>query len=297
MTIDPKDVSVAEFHSYLLGAVSPRPIAFASTVDKEGNVNLSPFSFFNCFGANPPTLIFSPARRVRDNTTKHTLENVQEVPEVVINVVSYGMVEQMSLASTEYGRGVSEFQKAGFTPEKSDLIAPPRVKEAPAAFECIVKEIVPLGEEGGAGNLIICEVVRMHLKKKILDENGKIDPYKIDTVGRMGGDWYVRASGKAIFEVAKPVRRKGIGVDELPDHIRFSTVLTGNDLGKLGNTEQDSLPSQEEIRKFAEENELEALIRPHKTPGDRHILLHKMAHKLLKKGEVENAWKVLLYRN
>ncbi|MFN9501846.1 MAG: flavin reductase family protein, partial [Chryseotalea sp.] len=218
--IDPKEVTTGVLHSYLLGAIAPRPIAFASTIDKEGKVNLSPFSFFNVFGANPPILIFSPARRGRDNTVKHSYENVLEVPEVTINIVDYAMVQQMSLASTEYPKGVNEFVKAGLTEIASEKVKPPRVADAPASFECKVLQVIPTGIEGGAGNLIICEVVLVHIANRVLDANGKIDPFKLDAVARMGGDWYCRAKGDALFTVPKPLEKIGIGIDQLPDEIR-----------------------------------------------------------------------------
>ncbi len=292
MRIDPKEVPVPQLHGYLLGAVAPRPIAFASTMDKSGTVNLSPFSFFNVFSANPPIMIFSPARRGRDNTSKHTYQNVIEHPEVVINVVSHEMVEQMSLSSTEYEKGVNEFIKAGFTEVKSEKVGPPRVKESPVSFECKVIEVRPLGDDGGAGNLVICEVLLIHLADKILTD-GKIDPNKIDLVGRMGGNWYSRASGADIFEVAKPLATKGIGVDQIPAHIRNSTVLTGNNLGQLGNVEK--LPSQEEINVFSTEPEVSSILDS--LDSDHEKLqeeLHRLAAKHLADGNVENAWKVLL---
>lgn len=292
MTINPNEISVPELHGHLLGAVSPRPIAFASTMDKNGRVNLSPFSFFNVFSANPPILIFSPARRGRDNTTKHTLENVLEFPEVTISIVSYEMVEQMSLSSTEYEKGINEFIKSGFTEAPSEVVKPPFVKEAPVAFECKVIEVKSLGDQGGAGQLVICEVLRMHIKDEILDENGKIDPNKIDTVGRMGGDWYVRSSGDAIFKVAKPLTTMGIGVDQIPDTIRTSTVLTGNHLGKLGNVE--ALPSEEEVKDFANEPEVRAIFDSFDDEENIQLELHKLAADLLNEGEVDTAWKVLL---
>ncbi|PQB05806.1 flavin reductase family protein [Aureitalea marina] len=236
LSIDPATIPTPQLHGYLLGAVAPRPICFASTVSSDGQVNLSPFSFFNVFSANPPVMIFSPARRVRDNTTKHTLENVQATGEVVINIVSYDMVQQMSLSSTEYPQGVNEFEKAGFTELPSDLVQPPRVAEAPVQFECKVNEVIPLGAEGGAGNLIIAQVVRLHVNEGILDEQGKIDPVKLDPVSRLGGNWYGR-SKLGLFEVPKPLRTLGIGVDSLPESVRQSTILTGNDLGRLGNLE------------------------------------------------------------
>ena len=244
LSIDPQAITTPELHGYLLGAVAPRPICFASTVDADGNVNLAPYSFFNVFSANPPVMIFSPARRVRGNTTKHTLENVLETKEVVINIVSHSMVQQMSLSSTEYDRGVNEFVKAGFTEVPSERITPPRVLEAPVQFECKVNDVIALGEEGGAGNLVIAEVVQLHVNEDILDADGKIDPLKIDTVSRLGGNWYSRAKD-GLFEVEKPLRTLGIGVDALPEGIRLSTVLTGNDLGMLGNVE--SLPNENEI--------------------------------------------------
>jgi len=291
--IDPNKVSTSEFHAYMLGAIAPRPIAFASTVDKEGNVNLSPFSFFNAFGSNPPVVVFSPARRVRDNTTKHTLENVHEVPEVVINIINYSIVEQMSLASTEYDKGVNEFIKSGLTPEKSHLISPPRVKEAPVAFECKVLQIIPVGEGGGAANLVVCEILLAHIRDEILDDDGKIDPFKLDPVARMGGDWYCRATGDALFEIPKPLRNKGIGVDQIPDHIRQSIVLTGNNLGRLGNVEK--LPSQSELDEYMMQPHVQEMKLKHKNDKESfHFHLHKMAQQLIEDGKAEEAWKVLL---
>lgn len=235
-TIDPKAVSTAALHGYMLGAVTPRPIAFASTIDTMGNVNLSPFSFFNVFSANPPIMIFSPARRGRDNTTKHTYENVLQVKQVVINIVNYDIVQQMSLSSTEYGKGVNEFEKAGLTPLASQTIKPPRVAESPVQFECKVNEVVSLGTEGGAGNLVICEVLKMHIDEAILDANGNIDPVKLDAVSRMGGNWYGRAK-EGMFEVPKPLSTLGIGFDQLPKAVCISKFLTGNDLAMLANVQ------------------------------------------------------------
>lgn len=271
MIIDPKQIGTGKMHSYLLGAIAPRPIAFASTIDKEGNVNLSPFSFFNCFGANPPIVVFSPARRGRDNTTKHTYENVLEVPEVVINIVNYDLVQQMSLASTEYKKGVNEFVKAGLTPVASSKIKPPRVGEAPVAFECKVLQVIPTGLEGGAGNLVICEVVLAHVKDEVLDADGKIDPFKLDAVARMGGDWYCRANGEALFTVPKPLEKIGIGIDQLPAVIRKSTVLTGNDLAMLANVE-----SYDSDVHYSDE-----------------ATKHSAAQALLKNNKVNEAWDVL----
>lgn len=292
MTIDPKDIPVPQLHGHLLSAVAPRPIAFASTVDKDGKVNLSPFSFFNVFSANPPIMIFSPARRGRDNTTKHTLENVKEHPEVVVNIVSYDMVQQMSLSSTEYAKGVNEFEKAGFTEVKSEQVRPPRVKEAPVSFECKVIEVKSLGEQGGAGQLVICEVQLMHIADRVLDENGKIDPNKIDLVARMGGNWYSRAKGDAIFEVTKPLTTMGIGVDQIPDRIRTSTVLTGNHLGQLGNVE--ALPTEDQVKDFGNEPEVRAILDSFDDEENIQLELHKLAADLLNEGEVDTAWKVLM---
>lgn len=270
-------------HGYLLGAIAPRPVAFASTIDKQGNVNLSPFSFFNCFGANPPILIFSPARRGRDNTTKHSYENVLEVPEVVINIVNYAMVEQMSLASTEYDKGVNEFIKSGLTAVVSDLVKPPRVGESPASFECKVLEVKATGTEGGAGNLVICEVVKAHISEDILDEKGVIDPFLLDAVARMGGNWYCRAQGDALFEIPKPLATKGIGIDQLPERIRTSTVLTGNELARLANVE--AIPELLTLNASFQEklNKLKSLEEK-----------HALAKSLLSEGKLADAWQVLL---
>lgn len=251
-TIDPQLLSTVELHGLLLTAVAPRPIALASTVDINGKVNLSPFSFFNVFSANPPILIFSPARRVRDNTTKHTLENALATKQVVIQVVNYAMVEQMSLSSTEYETGINEFKKAGFTAIPSELVTPPRVGEAPVAFECKVTEVKSLGTDGGAGNLIFCEVSKIHVQTKYLDESGKLDTKKLDLVARMGGSWYNRVIPESLFEIPKPIATKGIGVDSLPEHIRNSNILTGNNLGRLGNNEK--IPSRKAIDTFLAKN-------------------------------------------
>jgi flavin reductase (DIM6/NTAB) family NADH-FMN oxidoreductase RutF len=244
LSILPSEVSVQQIHQYLLGSVGPRPICFASTIDKDGNRNLAPFSFFNVFSANPPIAVFSPARSGRTGTNKHTYENVKEVPEVVINVVTYEMVHQMSLASSPFEKGVDEFLKSGFTPIASDLVKPARVAESPVQMECVVKQVMELGEGGGAGNLIICEVVKMHINEAFINESGAIDQTKIDLVARMGGNWYCRAHGDALFEVAKPLTTIGIGVDSLPAHIRLSEHLNGNELGMLGNLEH--LPTEAE---------------------------------------------------
>jgi flavin reductase (DIM6/NTAB) family NADH-FMN oxidoreductase RutF len=291
-TIKPQDVSIGEFHSILLGSIAPRPIAFVSTIDQAGHVNLSPFSFFNVFGSNPPIAIFSPARKVRGNVLKHSLENVKEVPEVVINIVNYAMVEQMSLASTEYDKGINEFIKAGFTEAPTALVKPPRVAESPVAFECKVLQIIETGTEGGAANLVICEILLAHINEDMLDEKGKIDQQKIDLVGRLGGDWYVRASGEALFEVEKPLAKKGIGVDEIPEKIRLSPILTGNNLGKLGNIEQK--PSDEEIEAFAHTIDFQGLKKSIPNPQNLEIYLHQLAQKLLAENQTLEAWKALL---
>ncbi len=287
VSLHPGDVPTGKFHGYLLGAIGPRPIAFASTVDERGRPNLSPFSFFNVFGTDPPILIFSPSRRVRDNSTKHTLENVLKTREVVINIVSFGMVQQMSLASMEYPEGVNEFKKAGFAMLGSDLVKPFRVAESPVQFECRVTKVEALGTEGGSGNLVFSEVVKMHISEDVLDENGNIDPYKIDQVARMGGNWYNRAN-QGLFEVPKPISNIGIGVDAIPEHIRLSAVLTGNDLGMLGNVER--MPTQEEVDAFIGTNmDLRAII----SSGERRKLELK-AQEYLKQNDVSAAWKVLL---
>ena len=281
-SFEPKDLPTAKLHGYLLSAVAPRPIAFASTMDKNGNPNLSPFSFFNVFSANPPILIFSPARRVRDNTTKHTLENAESTKEVVINVVNYNIVQQMSLSSTEYAEGVNEFDKAGLTMLKSDIVKPFRVAESPVQFECKINEIVKLGTEGGAGNLIICEVVKLHINDAVLNDSGSIDQEKLDLVARAGGSYYSRAKA-GFFEIPKPLSTLGIGVDTLPENIRNSTILTGNDLGLLGNVE--ALPTKEAINAFVKKHDNITLTEAEK---------HKKAQNLLSFGDVESAWKVLL---
>ena len=285
LSIDPKEISTGQLHGYLLGAVAPRPIAFASTIDVDGNPNLSPFSFFNVFSANPPILIFSPARRVRGNTTKHTLENAMETKEVVINVVNYDIVQQMSLSSTEYAKGVNEFDKAGFTMLKSEKVKPFRVAESPVQFECKVNEIIHLGNEGGAGNLIICEVVKLHIDEAVLDEKGAIDQHKIDLVARAGGSYYSRAK-EGFFEIPKPISTLGIGVDGIPTEIRNSTVLSGNDLGMLGNVEQ--LPNQQDVDNFAKDNI--------NFVGLETAKKHTFAKEFLKNTDVESAWKVLLIK-
>ncbi len=294
-TIQPKDLSTPELQALLQGAVAPRPIAFVSSINGSGAVNLSPFSFFNLFSANPPILVFSPSRRVRDKSTKHTLENVLEVPEVVIHVVGHSLVEQMSLASTEYGKGVNEFMKAGLTEVPSNLVSPPRVKEAPLAFECRVNQVISLGEEGGAGNLVICEVLQIHLDERILDASGAIAPLKLDPVARLGGNWYTKITPESLFQIPKPLTTLGIGVDQIPEEIRLSSVLTGNNLGRLGNVEQ--LPNSEEVAAFGQTPEvLELKKRFQRDPESWIDHLHRWAQQELESGEVELAWKILLQK-
>ncbi len=276
LTVDPKEIPVPKLHHYLLGAIGPRPIAFASTVDKNGNRNLSPFSFFNVFSANPPILVFSPARSGRTGETKNTFDNVKETKEVVINVVNYDIVQQMSLSSSPYAKDVDEFVKSGLTPIASETIKPFRVKESPVQFECKVNEIVELGQNGGAGNLVICEVLKIHINEDVLDDSGMIDQHKIDLVSRMGGNWYCRANDESMFEIQKPITTIGIGVDTIPTEIKNSTILTGNDLGLLGSVE--ALPTEAEISAYST------------FTGEKH----KEAKKLIANGKIENAWKVLL---
>ena len=290
MKVIPSEIKTAQLHAYLLGSVAPRPICFASTIDKDGQVNLSPFSFFNVFGSKPPILIFSPSRRVRDNTIKHTLENVYDTKEVVINIVNYNIVQQMNLTSCEYPKGTDEFVKAGFTAIASDIVKPPRVKESPVQLECRVMQVIETGKEGGAANLIICEVLCMHIDDNILDEQGRIDPDKIDLVARMGGDYYCRASGKAVFEVHKPNIELGVGVDALPEEIRHSHILTGNNLGMLGNC--TTIPVVSEL---IYDDRTAAILKTytHDSAGKKDAL-HEYAKELLNSGNTQKAWQVLL---
>jgi flavin reductase (DIM6/NTAB) family NADH-FMN oxidoreductase RutF len=287
ISIDPKEVSPAKLQGYLQSAIAPRPIAFASTVDDNGNPNLSPFSFFNVFSSNPPILVFSPARRVRNNTIKHTLINCEATREVVINIVDYSMVQQMSLSSTEYADGVNEFDKSGFTMLKSDVVKPFRVAESPVQFECKVNDIIALGTEGGAGNLIICEVVKIHVSETVLDENGLIDQQKIDLVSRLGGNWYSRVIN-GLFEVEKPLSTLGIGVDNIPEFVKESTYFNGNDLGKLGNME--AVPNEEEIAIFVKQNFAVKGVLSSDDEGKKH----QMAKEYLDNNDALSAWKVLL---
>jgi flavin reductase (DIM6/NTAB) family NADH-FMN oxidoreductase RutF len=286
-SFDPKNIPTNVLHGYLLSAVAPRPIAFASTMDIDGNPNLSPYSFFNVFSSNPPILIFSPARRVRDNSVKHTLMNAEATKEVVINVVNYDIVHQMSLSSSEYPEGVNEFEKAGLTMLKSDIVKPFRVAESPVQFECKVNEIIKLGTEGGAGNLIICEVVKFHISNDVLDKDNSIDQRKLDLVSRAGGSLYSRAN-KGFFEIPKPLSDLGIGVDKLPEDIKNSMVLTGNDLGMLANIKK--LPSQKEVKSFI--NNLEEKYPKIIKASTREK--HKLARKYLSFSDVDSAWKILL---
>ncbi|KIO75314.1 flavin reductase [Pedobacter lusitanus] len=293
LTVKTSDLSPAQLQNYLQYAVAPRPICFATTIDNEGNINLSPFSFFNMFSTNPPLCIFSPARRVRDNTTKHTLENVLEVKECVINIVNYPMVQQTSLASTEYAKGINEFEKAGLTMLPSELVRPPRVAEAPVQMECIVTEVIHLGDNPGAGNLILAEIKLIHIKEEILDADGKIDQAKIDLVARLGGDWYCRVTADNLFKVAKPLTTLGIGVNALPHGVRNSYVLSGNDLGMLGNIEK--IPAEEEIDLIRSHAAVKEVLDA--TIGDsvnRQRELHEVAREMLSRGEVLDALKVVL---
>ena len=275
ITINPKEIATKDLHEFMLSSIAPRPIAFASTVNKEGQANLAPYSFFNCFSSNPPILVFSSNRRVRDNSTKDTLSNIEATREVVINVVSYNFVRQMALASIEYPSNISEFEKAGFTPIASETVKPFRVAESPAQYECKVKDIIPLGTEGGAGNLFICEVQLLHIHKAVLNEQGKIDVNKIDLCGRMGANNYVRASGNAVFELNQPVNKLGIGFDRLPSTIRFSKILTGNDLAQLAAIEQ--LPDTFLNATFSSEENI-----------------HVEAKTLIAQNDIEGAWKALI---
>jgi flavin reductase (DIM6/NTAB) family NADH-FMN oxidoreductase RutF len=290
MILDLKDLKTAERQYYLQHVIAPRPICFASTIDKAGNVNLSPFSFFNLFSSNPPIVIFSPARRVRDNTTKHTLQNVLEVPEVVINIVTYDMVQQASLSSCEYPKGTNEFIKAGFTPEPATLVNPPMVKESKVQLECKVIEVKPLGTEGGAGNLIICEVMRMHIDDSLLDENKKIDQRKINHVARLGGDWYCKVDETNLFHVPKPNTELGIGIDALPESVSSSKILTGNNLGQLANVNEMPV-----IEPSFDDTHLKNIIQYYSiNPDEMEKELHSYAKKLLDENKVKEAWQVLL---
>lgn len=295
LSIDPKSLTVQKLHQYLLGAIGPRPIAFASTIDSDGIHNLAPFSFFNVFSANPPILIFSPARSGRTNETKDTYNNVKLVPEVVINIVNYEIVHKMSLASSPYPSEISEFLKAGFTPLPSEKIKPMRVAESPIQFECKVNEVIELGNEGGAGNLIICEVVQIHIQEDVLDENGMIDQQKIDLVARMGGNWYCRADKNSMFEIKKPITTCGIGFDQIPADIINSKILSGNDLGQLGGIEE--LPSETDVNEYKLLELSELFVSLEDNPVELEIALHKRAKELLTENKLEEAWMTLLSFN
>ena len=293
LSLNLKDLTPADKQNYLQHAIAPRPICFASTIDKKGNVNLSPFSFFNLFSSNPPVVIFSPARRVRDNTTKHSLQNVHEVPEVVINIVDYDMVQQTSLASCEFPKGTNEFIKAGFTEQKAMIVSPPMIMESKVKMECKVIEIKPLGTEGGAGNLVICEVLCMHIDESILDANKKIDQSKLHHVARLGGDWYCKVDESNLFMVAKPHVKIGIGIDALPEDIRKSAILSGNHLGQLGNVNE--MPF---VDPAFHDDKLKNIIQYYAiNPVEMEKELHLYAKELLDLGKLHEAWQVLLTEN
>lgn len=291
-TIDPSKVETRVLHKYLLSAVAPRPIAFASTINSTGEVNLSPFSYFNVFSINPPICVFSPSRRGRDGSTKDTLENVKQVPEVVINIVNYPIVEQMSLSSTEYETGVNEFAKSGLTEVPSETVKPPRVKESPVALECTVDKVIELGEEGGAGNLILARVKMVHIREEYLSEDGFIDSLKMDLVARMGDSWYCRANEQSMFEIPKPGRIKGIGVDALPEQIRMSSVLTGNNLGRLGNLE--SMPSSKEIHAIKESKDVKEIFDRLTLDEEIETELHQLGKKMIESGDISDALAVMM---
>ena len=286
MTLDPQKISSGDLYGYLSTAVAPRPIAFVSTVDKEGRVNLSPFSYFNVFSTRPPILVFSPIRRGRDGSAKDTLNNVQEVAEVTINIVNYAMVEQMSLTSTEYATGINEFEKGGVTEVASEVVRPPRVGEAPVSFECRVNEVIALGAGGGAGNLVVCEVLRIHLDEAMVDGEGHLDTRKLDLVARMGGSDYCRVTRESLFEIAKPLRTCGMGVDQLPAHIRNSDVLTGNNLGRLAN--QERLPDAETVDRVRSLPEVQRARRR------GTVQLHELAQRYLGEGRAVEALAMLV---
>jgi flavin reductase (DIM6/NTAB) family NADH-FMN oxidoreductase RutF len=287
-TINPADIPHAMLHKLMLGAIAPRPIAFASTIDSRGRQNLAPFSFFNAFGVNPATIIFSPSRRGRDNTTKDTFNNIREIPEVVINAVTYSMVEQVSLASTEFPAGVSEFEKSGFTPMASEVVRPFRVKEAPVQWECKVRNVIETGNGGGAANLVICDVVRLHADERFLTSDGLINTRMIDLVGRMGGNYYVRANGQALFEVEKPLDKPALGIDGLPASLRLSPVLTGNELGKLGSVE--SAPGPDELLQASANTDVKAILETEILTADARLeKLHLLIRRYLADGRKREA--------
>lgn len=289
-SIYPEKINQGEMHRYLLSAIAPRPICFASTIDKKGRVNLSPFSFFNVFSSNPPILIFSPSRRGRDNSIKHTLENVKEVNEVVVNTVNYSMVNQMALSSADFAKGINEFEKAGLTPIQSEFVLPPRVAESPASFECKVKQILPLGEGPGAGNLVIAEVILMHFQQDYLDKENQLITTSMDLVARMGDEWYSRATKDSLFSLPKPTGKLGMGIDNLPEYVRNSSVLTGNDLGELGNLSH--LPSQNILEEAQREPRVQELLE--KTLPQREIEFHLLAQKIIRNGNPQLGLSILI---
>ncbi|MBK9147241.1 MAG: flavin reductase family protein [Flavobacteriales bacterium] len=295
LRFDPKELSIGALHGHLVGAIGPRPIALASTIDAQGRPNLSPFSFFNVFGANPPLMIFSPARRGRDNTTKHSYHNVKAVPEAVINVVTYAMVQQISVASGEFPEGVNEFEKSGLTAIASEKVRPSRVKESPVQFECRVQQVIETGTGGGAGNLVLCEVVMIHVDEKVLDAEGRIDQRRIDLVGRMGGHFYARAHGDALFELAQPNTHYGVGVDALPAEARLSIILTGSELGQLGAAL--SVPDETAVNEYKLTELSDTFIALQEKPQELMTVLHRHAQALLAQGRIEEAWKTLLSFN
>jgi flavin reductase (DIM6/NTAB) family NADH-FMN oxidoreductase RutF len=295
LTIDTKETKNPKLHHYLLGSVGPRPICFASTIDKDGNRNLAPFSFFNVFSSNPPIAVFSPARSGRTGQQKDTYNNVKVVPEVVINIVDYSMVHQMSLASSPYNPDEDEFVKSGLTAIESEGVKPWRVKESPVQMECKVNEVIELGEGGGAGNLIVCEILKIHIVESILDENQAIDQNKIDLVARMGGDWYCRADENSMFEIKKPITTRGIGVDAMPQEIVNSEVLTGNDIGQLGGIE--TLPTETEVNDYRLIELIELFVSLEDAPEKLEKELHLRAKELLKENKLTEAWKTLLSFN
>jgi len=295
LTLDPKSLATGTLHQYLLGAIGPRPIAFASTIDEAGRSNLAPFSFFNVFSANPPIMIFSPARSGRSNTTKDTYNNIKAIPEVVINVVNFDIVQQMSLASSPYAPGISEFEKAGFTPIASECIKPFRVAESPVQFECKVNQVMELGKEGGAGNLIICEVLRIHISENVLNADGLIDQHKIDLVSRMGGNWYCRSDRSSMFEIQKPITTCGIGFDQLPLDIKNSKILSGNDLGFLAGIEE--LPNETDVNEYKLLELSEIFLSLENKPQELEMALHVRAKSLIEEQNLEEAWKCLLSFN
>ena len=295
LTIDTTETKNPKLHHYLLGSVGPRPICFASTIDKDGNRNLAPFSFFNVFSSNPPIAVFSPARSGRTGQQKDTYNNVKEVPEVVINIVDYSMVHQMSLASSPYGPNEDEFVKSGLTAIESEVVKPWRVKESPVQMECKVNEVIELGEGGGAGNLIVCEILKIHIAESILDENQAIDQKKIDLVARMGGDWYCRADENSMFEIKKPITTRGIGVDEMPKEIVNSKILTGNDIGQLGGIE--ALPDETEVNDYKLIELIDLFVSLEDAPEKLETELHLRAKGLLIENKLTEAWKTLLSFN